>query len=62
MVSQAKMKANHKYDAKTYDKFLLRMRKTETDRFLQAVQKSGLSKNAFILKAIENYIDTVEKQ
>ena len=61
MVSEAKMKANHKYDAKAYDKFLLRMKKADTPRFLDAVAKSNLSKNAFIVQAIMHAIEQVEK-
>ena len=61
MVSEAKMKAIRKYDAKTYTKYGVRIKKTDEQRFLDAVAKSNLSKNAFIVQAIMNAIEQVEK-
>lgn len=60
MVSEARKKANAKYDAKAYYRISTRIRKENEEQFLQAVQKSGLSKNTFILQAINEYMKKFE--
>lgn len=58
--SNAKLKANHKYDAKAYDKYLLRIRK-DGDLTKEVIDKAaadqGESLNQFILTAIRERIE-----
>ena len=59
-VSKAGIKAHTKYEAKTYDKILLRLRKdTEPTKetINQKAEAVGLSLNAFIVEAITEKID-----
>lgn len=54
-ISQAKMKANHKYDDKTYDKFTVRVRKTDMEKVREIM--GDMSVNGFINIAIREKID-----
>lgn len=59
-VTKAGIKAHTKYESKTYDKVLLRLRKdTEPtkDTISQKAEAVGLSLNAFIVEAITEKID-----
>ena len=60
MKSEAKKRADQKWDAKAYDKELLRLRKdTEPtrDTITRAAECAGMSLNAFIVEAIREKID-----
>ena len=60
MKSEAKRRADQKWDAKAYDKVLLRLRKdTEPtrDTITRAAEGAGMSLNAFIVEAIREKID-----
>ena len=60
MKSEAKKRADQKWDAKAYDKVLLRLRKdTEPtrDTITRAAESAGMSLNAFIVEAIREKID-----
>ena len=60
MKSEAKKRADQKWDAKAYDKVLLRLRKdTEPtrDTITRAAEGAGMSLNAFIVEAIREKID-----
>lgn len=60
MKSEAKRRADQKWDAKAYDKVLLRLRKdTEPtrDTITRAAEDAGMSLNAFIVEAIREKID-----
>ena len=60
MKSEAKKRADQKWDAKAYDKVLLRLRKdTEPtrDTITRAAECAGMSLNAFIVEAIREKID-----
>ena len=54
-VSAAKIKANRKYDAKTYDKLTIRVKKTDMARVRECM--GALSVNAFINAAILEKVD-----
>ena len=58
-VSAAKMKANHKYDAKTYDKLTIRVKKTDMERVRAVIGTNSI--NAFINQAILEKVDRVTK-
>lgn len=60
MVSEAQKKATTKFEGKTYDKILLRIRKDgelTRDRIQSAADAEGKSLNAFITDAISAYIN-----
>lgn len=63
-VSQAQKKAVRKYETKTYDKILIRIRNDGSDNSglsREAIQKAadaaGMSLNAFILSAVSDKIN-----
>lgn len=51
-MSEARKRANSKYDAKAYAKILLRVRVAEIDEIRAAIEASGESTNGYILRAI----------
>ena len=51
-ISEARKRANAKYDAKTYTKVIIRVRADEIDEIRAAIEASGESVNGYILKAI----------
>lgn len=58
--SKAHQAATQRYEAKAYDKILLRIRKdTEPtrDTITEAATRSGMSLNAFILEAIKEKLE-----
>lgn len=59
-ITPAQAKATSKYQAKTYDKILLRIRKDADgltrDKIQQAADAAGESVNEYILKAVSNRI------
>lgn len=58
-ISAARMKANHKYDAKTYDRVTIRVKKTDMVRLREALGDNSL--NGFINQAILEKVDRVLK-
>lgn len=54
-VSAARIKANHKYDEKTYDKLTIRVKKTDMERVRECM--GDMSINAFINLAILEKVD-----
>ena len=54
-ISAARMKANHKYDAKTYDKLTIRVKKSDMERVRACVGDGSL--NGFINQAILEKVD-----
>ena len=54
-VSAARIKANHKYDEKTYDKLTIRVKKTDMERVRAVIGDSSI--NAFINAAILEKVD-----
>ena len=54
-VSAARMKANHKYDEKTYDKLTIRVKKTDMARVRECM--GDMSINSFINQAILEKVD-----
>lgn len=59
-VSKAQLRAKSKYETKTYDKVLLRMKKGERDNVKAKADEIGESLNEFILKAINERIERME--
>lgn len=56
-ISEARKRANAKYDAKAYSKILLRVRTDEIDEIRAAIEASGESVNGYILKAIRQRME-----
>ena len=64
MISEAKKKADAKFDKKTYDNIRLRLRKdAELNKTVveKEAKKHGESVNAYVLKAIAERIDRDNK-
>lgn len=64
MISEAKKKADAKFDKKTYDNIRLRLRKdAELNKTVveEEAKKHGESVNAYVLKAIAERIDRDNK-
>ncbi|SCW74963.1 Protein of unknown function [Paenibacillus tianmuensis] len=59
---KASTRAKDKYNAANYDSFLLRVKKGETQVIDAAAERSGKSRNAFIMEAIEEKIERENKQ
>ena len=57
--SEARLRANARYNAKTYDVITIRALKGEaiTDRIEQAAARASVSKNKYILDAIRARLD-----
>lgn len=59
--SAAKLKANAKYDAKAYEKKLVRFKHDQWEKFKKHTAENGYTDNGFIISAvmycIENNID-----
>jgi hypothetical protein len=62
--SEARLRANKKYDDKSYDRVNLRMRKEDYEAFETFITDNNLTKNGFINKAIkycmEHYDDMTD--
>ena len=56
-VSKAQMEATAKYEAKKYDKILVRLPKGTKDKIEECVKPNGGSVNGFISRAIEEAIE-----
>ena len=55
----ARTRANRKYNEKAYYRFQLSVPKGERTDIDEAVKKSGLSRNAFIVTAVKEKIATL---
>ncbi|MBQ2395632.1 MAG: hypothetical protein II304_01150 [Bacteroidales bacterium] len=55
-VSEAKKRANAKYNAKAYDRIELKVKKGEKDRIKAHAVNNGESLNGFVNRAIEETI------
>jgi len=63
MKSEAKRRADNKWDAKAYDKVLVRMRKDREptrETVTRAADALGMSLNGFIMEAIKEKIERTE--
>ena len=56
-VSKAHMKATAKYNAKAYDRIEIKVKKGEKAGLQALAAQHGMSLNAFIITAIERYIE-----
>lgn len=54
---KASTRAKDKYNAANYDQIKLWGKKGDRDRIDEAAQKAGMTRNAFIMKAIEEKIE-----
>ena len=62
-LSEAKYKANKKYDSKTYNQIMLRIRKDSAynrERIQAEAEKAGESINQYILDAVKQRIDATK--
>jgi len=59
--SDAKIKANNKYDKKTYTRFSFRVRKEEAEQLRAAAAAAGESVNGFIMDAVRLKIEQLNK-
>ncbi len=55
-ISEARKRANNKYEAKAYDKTLIRLYAGELDTIRDHAQQRGESLNGFICRAIRETI------
>lgn len=60
-ISEAKLRANHKYDAKAYDKYGIRFAKGELDVIRSACETTGESLNAFIVNAVRDKLNKLKE-
>ena len=51
----------NKYNKKVYEQIPVRVKKGEKEGILQCAQRYGMSTNAFILKAIEEYKQSLHR-
>jgi predicted HicB family RNase H-like nuclease len=62
-ITEAKYKANKKYDSKAYKQIMLRVKKDSPvnyERIKAEAEKAGESLNQFIIKAVEARIDATK--
>lgn len=55
-VSKAQIKANAKYEAKTYDKVLLRVKKGSREQITEIAKNNDESLNGYIKRAVKKQI------
>lgn len=53
MASEAQIRANHKYRAKTYDRIEVQVPKGTRDRWRALAEQEGKSLNAYIVSRVE---------
>jgi len=56
-MSEARKRANAKYNAKAYTKLMVRIRKEDEEEIRAAIEASGESVNGYILKAIRQRME-----
>jgi predicted DNA-binding protein len=59
---KAATRAKDKYNAANYDQVKLWVKKGDRDRIDEIAERAGMSRNAFILEAIEEKIKQMEEQ
>ena len=55
-------RANARYKEKTYERVYLQVKKGEKDRLKEYAESVGMSVNAFVLSAIEEKIEQMNKK
>lgn len=55
--TEARRKANEKYNAKAYDEIKVRVSKGEKDKIKSAAEKQGQSLNGYIVNAIDEKME-----
>ena len=61
-ISEARKRANAKYNAKAYTKLMVRIRKEDEEEIRAAIEASGESVNGYILKAIRQRMERERKE
>jgi len=56
-MSEARKRANAKYNAKAYTKLMVRIRKEDEEEIRAAIEASGESVNGYIIKAIRQRME-----
>ena len=56
-MGKSSTRAKNKYNAKAYDRISVTVKKGMKDEWKSKADKQGLSLNAFIEKAVQNYLD-----
>lgn len=55
-------RAKARYDLKAYDKVYIRVKKGQKDRLKEYAESVGMSVNSFVLSAIEEKIEQMDKK
>ena len=61
MASESKRRAIAKYNDKTYDQILVRVRKGDKEKISAAAEAAGMSLNGFITAAIERLMEQISR-
>ena len=61
-VSKAQLKATAKYELKVYDAVRLRVKKGRKEELKAIAEEQGQSLNAFVLSAIDEKIERLERE
>ena len=61
-MSEARKRANAKYNAKAYTKLMVRIRKEDEEEIRAAIEASGESVNGYIIKAIRQRMERERKE
>lgn len=61
-VSEKQKEAVKRYEAKTYDKFIIRVKKAKAEYMKDFILHTGESMNGFINRAIDECIERYEKE
>ena len=56
-MGKSSTRAKNKYNAKAYDRISVTVKKGTKDEWKFEAEKQGLSLNAFIEQAVQNYLD-----
>lgn len=57
MVTEARIRANEKYNAKAYDRVYVRVKKGDKEKIEAAAEAAGKSLNAFIVDAVMDKVE-----
>lgn len=55
-MTKAQTRASNKYNAKSYDRIAIQVKKGERDRYKSLAAKLGVSVNQLFVQAVEQYI------
>ena len=55
-------RAKARYDLKTYDKVYIRVKKGQKERLKEYAESVGMSVNSFVLSAVEEKINQLDKK